>query len=317
MSIETDNPDTLPQYATNITKDYIIRKIHCIIIGLLIFGFLLFLMSLNFVAYNEYALIRNRLGTVYKDPVLKQGTYPLLPIYDITRFPATLIEVEFISAVFSDTGLQFTMNIMFYYRLPKENLYDIYNKFSLGFDSRIKSNSKKIIKNSAATFSVKEFLQDRTRIEQELAQRVHDDLLEQIGVIALPQYFKIIDIIFPTNIIANSLQSAIALQNNELQTNQQGVDVTIADTLQLVAEIFAQTDQIVANSVSESEMIINSADFEAEKIRNLARGQGIKNVVKDLQLSNKHINTFVDVMALYDNDNKTIFQHIDNVIVKS
>ncbi len=277
---------------------------------------LLFIIwGLNFIPYNEYALTRNRLGTVYSTPVLTQGMYYLFPIYGTVIFPSTLIDVNFKSTVFSDTGLEFVMEIWSCYQLPKNNIYKIYNKFSNSYDLRVQSISKKTIKNLAATFSVSEFLQNRTKIERIIAKGVYDDLLVEMSVYAPTEYFKITDIKFPQNILDNSLQSALALQNVQLQENQQYVQVVIADTAKMVATINSQTNQILQNSISESNRIIASGNYESDRILTSARSEGIKKTVNYIGITENVIQEFVDVMALIDNNNKTIFHDIGSQII--
>lgn len=273
--------------------------------------FVLTFTSLNFIKYDQYALTRNKLGTVYKSPILTQGVYPLFPIYATVIFPSTLNEVNFKSTVFSDTGLQFVMQIWSCYELPKDNIYDIYNKFSNSYDLRVQSISKKTIKNLAAIFSVNDFLKNRTYIEKVIAEGVYMDLLNEMSVISPPEYFKITDIIFPQNIIDNSLQSAIALQNNQLQENQQYVQVVSADTAKIVASINAQTDKMLQNSVAESNKIISSSKYIFDKIIDSARSEGIKIATSSIGITGSLVIDFVNVISLIDNSlNKTILHNI-------
>jgi hypothetical protein len=267
------------------------------------------------VSYNQYALERNRFGTVYKNPVLTQGVYVMFPIFGTVYFPSTLTEVHFNSTVFSDAGLEFIMEIQYYYKIPKNKVYDIYNKFSYSYDIRVESNSKKTIKNLAAMFSVTQFLQNRTGIEKTLAHGVYVDLVQEIGVISPPQYFKITNIIFPQNILDNSLKSAISLQKIQLQTNQQYVNVVIADTQLLVAEINANTTAILQNSVSDSNKIMTSVGYEYDNIINSARSSGIQRVSTALSFTGDLTDQFVQIMALYDNTNKTIFKDMTNEVI--
>ena len=48
-------------------------------------------------------------------------------------FPSTFQKVSFDALVFSQNGLEFTVECLFYYKLPKENLGEIYNRFSLAW----------------------------------------------------------------------------------------------------------------------------------------------------------------------------------------
>ena len=288
----------------------------CVMSTLLAFLLIITLASLHFVGYNEYALVRNRLGTVYPIPVLTQGVHLLAPIFDTVYFPSTLQEVHFNSVVFSDSGVAFVMEIQYYYRLPKEHLYDIYNKFSNNYDSTVQRNSKKTIKNVAGDFSVSEFLGNRTDIEVALAKRVSSDLYHQTLVVADARYFKIVNISFPDNIVQNSLKSAIALQMNEIQLNQQHVNVVVADTQQLVSTIHAHATRIIENSVADSKALVMTATFEYDNIVASARSEGIRHVIDHLKIPDAYVTEFVQVMSLLDNEaNKTIFKNMSSNII--
>ena len=290
----------------------------CGVLSIFMFVLIMIVSSLNFVAYNEYGLARNRLGSVYSTPVYSQGTYLLFPIYTLEKFPAVNTEVHFNSSVFSDTGLEFDMEIQFYYYFPEKNVYKIYNEFSLSYNSIIDSRSKKTIKNLASLFSVTQFLQNRTGIEKTLANGVYNDLYDNIGVIAPKEYFKITNILFPANIIANSLNSAIAIQNIELQTNQQNVQVVVADTQLMVSRITANTTEVLQNSVSDSTKIKATADNFYQNIVNSARSKGIQNVINKINIPTNLVNDFVQVMALYDNLNRTIINNVGgNVLINN
>jgi regulator of protease activity HflC (stomatin/prohibitin superfamily) len=288
----------------------------CLLSTLMFLSLLMLLFTLHFVAYNEYALIRNRFGTVYPSPVLTQGAHVLSPLSDTVYFPSTLQEVHFNSIVFSDSGVAFVMEIRYYYRLPKEHLFDIYDKFSNNYDSTVKRNSKKTIKNVAGEFSVSEFLGNRTQIEAALARKVSSDLYADTKVIADEQYFKIVNISFPDNIVQNSLKSAIALQMNEIQMNQQHVNVVVADTQQIVSKIKAEATQIIQNSIADSKAIIMTATFEYDNIVASARSEGIRHVIDILKMPEDYVTEFVHIMALLDNDvNKTIFKNMSSNII--
>lgn len=286
--------------------------------AILLFISIMFLISLNFVSYDECALEINKFGTVYESPVLTQGTYALFPIIGTVLFPATFQEVYFNSTVFSDTGLPFVLEIQYYYKLPTHDLYDIYNKFSYSYDSRVQSSSKKTIKNLAADFAVADFLQNRTFIEETFAKGIYEDLQNDIGVYAPEQYFKIINITFPPNIIDNSLNSALALQLTQIQQNQQAVDVVRADTAQMVADINAETNALLQNSVAKSNAVALLGNNKYMMIVDSTRGKGMDLVVKALGITNPpDLDEFIKYMGLLDNVNKTIFRGMDNVIVNT
>lgn len=290
-----------------------ICRIYFILHVFIAFFILLIGLNLHQVSYDEYALSRNIFGSVYSTPVYSQGIYLLSPMYTLEKFPATNTEVYFVSSVFSDTGLEFDIEIQFYYYFPKNKVYKIYNEFSLNYNTVILSRSKKTVKNLASLFSVRQFLQNRTKIEQTLSVGVYEDLSSQIGVIAPTEYFKIKSITFPPNIIANSLNSAIAIQNIELQINQQNVRATIADTQLIVSKINANATKILTNSIADSKYIKATADNSYQNIINSARSNGLQIIIKSNNIPNNLLPDFIKLMSLYDNSNKTIINGINTL----
>jgi hypothetical protein len=290
----------------------------CTVFGLMIATFVVWLSTVHFVAYDQMCLVRHRLGSVYEHPILRQGTHSLLPWKGTVCFPATMQEVRFSSTAYSDSGVAFIMEIEFYYHLPEENLYQIYNRFSLNYPASVLSNSRKTISNLAGKFSVSDFMGNRTYIETVLSRGVSSVMTEQVHVAADEAYFRIINIVFPVNIVENSLKSAIALQSNELQSNQQDVNIVKADTKKLIATILASSTQLIQNSVSKSNAIVKTAGYESDNILASARSEGIKHAMKVIGLPADLVNEFVNVMALLDNSvNRTVFRNMttSNVIV--
>ena len=323
MMNDTSTPNTSTYNDTstcnergNMSNIYnVLSNKYVIYIGLVILiicGLLLLMLpfSLHFIPYNKYALIKNRLGVVHSSPVLTQGTYYLFPLYSIVTFPSVFIRDHFESTVFSDTGLVFDLQIEYEYAIPQNKVYDIYNEFSMNYDIIIKTNSRKTIKNAASIFSVSDFLQNRTYIEKYIAQSVSTSLFEYVGVNAPTEYFRITGIDFPSNILNNSLVSALAIQKMELQENQQQVNIIIADTNQMVSKINAEATKILLNSYSVANSTVSKSQYVADNLVESARSNGIKKIVDHLQISNELVGEFVNVMAMMDNQNKTIFKDV-------
>ena len=302
------------EYITITTKG---KSCLCWTISSVLFLFFLWLWTVHFIAYDEMCLVRHRLGSVYKKPVLKQGIYNLAPWKGTVCFPSVQQEVRFQSTAFSDSGVAFIMEIEFYYELPEKNLYQIYNRFSFNYHASVLSNSRKTISNIAGHFSVSDFMGNRTYIEAALSRGISAVMTNSVHVKADPALFRIINIIFPENIVNNSLKSAIALQSNELQKNLQDVSIVQADTKQMIATILASSTQLIQNSISKSNAIMQSASFESENILITARSEGIKHVIEAVNIPAEVVGDFVNVMALLDNNlNKTIFRNMSsNVIV--
>lgn len=314
QSTQSRMPD---YYTTTDTEIKLTPKGDCVCISfttILILTIIWILASLNYVAYNQYALEKFKFGAVSPTPVLDQGVYVLSPFYDLVYFPETYIKVAFVAPVFSDTGMEFDMEIQAYCKILPENLYDMYNTFSNDYEQRIEYTMKNTIKNKASQFSVNDFLKNRPLIENITSINVYDDIKLTLGIICPDSLFKITNIVFPDNIIQYALQSAIALQKNQIATNQQEVDVYIANTQQQVAEILAQSKLILQQSVYDSTKIIAYAQYDYNNRVNSARGTGIANFLQKLGITSQDdVNNFIDVLALLENANKTIFSGMNGV----
>lgn len=109
--------------------------------------------SFHYVKYNEYGLLQDVYGDVRLSKVYGEGRYFYPLNYNMLKFPSTFTAVDFDAVVFSETGLEFTVEIGFYYRIPRDNLGTIYNSFSKNYHDRVVSNSQTVIKNTAAPVS--------------------------------------------------------------------------------------------------------------------------------------------------------------------
>jgi hypothetical protein len=153
--------------------------------------------------------------------------------------------------------------------------------------------------------------------ENTIATAIYVDVMVDVGISCPANLFKITNIVFPPNIIQTALQSAIALQNNEIATNQQFVDVYIIGTQQIVAQINADSKQIIQESIYESSRIVSLSQYNYDNMINSARGKGIAYFMNDLGIKNflngTYLDEFVNVLALIENNNKTIFSGLDGV----
>lgn len=291
-------------------KGQIVFGCICIFISI---SLILLFSSLNYVKYDQYALEKYRFGAVSSKPILSQGVYITTPFIDLVYFEETYIPFDFVAPVFSDTGMEFDMTILAYCKILPENLYRMYDMYSTDYKQRAEYTIKNAVKNKASLFSVNDFLTNRPLIENVTALKVFDDVKDIVGLICPISLFKITNIKFPDNIIQYALQSAIALQNNQIATNQQEVDVYIVNTNQQVAQINAESKLILQQSIYDSAKIVALAQYNYNNRVNSARGVGISNFAKKIGIDSSDMNEFIEVLALLENTNKTIFSGLDGV----
>lgn len=272
-------------------------------------------MSFWYVSYNQYALIRNTYNGVDLHNVYGQGRYFMTLPNSMVYFPSTYTEVTYTSKTFAENGLEFDCYITFYYKLPKKNVGSIYDSYSTTYDTRVINNAKQITKNIASTFSVNNFLNNRTYIETTMAYALEDYLMSTVMVDAPAEYFKIVNIIFPQTLIDKSLETAIALQNNNIQSYQQQVDVINADTLKLKAEIDAESSRTIEYANNQASQIIVNSQSEASKILAVVRSKGIEQVCNVTGINSQmDINAVTNVFAVMDNSNFTMLNNLKGFI---
>ena len=267
--------------------------------------------SFHYINYNEYALKQNKYGSVSLAPTYDSGRYFLTLNYDLITFPSTYQPVNFQSTVFAENGMEFILYITFYYKLPKDSLGNIYNIYSLNYGQRIENNAKNIIKNIAPKYSIQDYLSNRMIIEQDFATNISTNIFNVVGVVVPLNYVRITNIIFPDILISTSLDSALALQKNQLNLIKQSVQLISAQTDQMVANITAQTQLLLQNTNNTATQITNIAQTEGDKIINVARSSGLAYLFDTLNItSNTDKIALINAMAIYDNVNSTIFNKV-------
>lgn len=293
------------------------------LIGAIIFSATL-ASSFHYVNYNEYALLQDRYGTVRLSRVYKEGRYFFPVNYNMIKFPASYIAVDLDTLVFTETGLEFDVEVHFYYRLPEENLGTIYNSFSFNYDDLVRSNAKTTIKNTAANLKFDEYFSNRTHIEQMFASNVQSVLKTVVFVDMPTDLFRIASVTVPKSILESSLDSQIALQNNDLLGKTQKVSLIRAETNRLVANIVAQTQQRLNFATNEARRLTEQSLSYYNQIEIRARAEGIRDMLTTLNFSdsNVYLNTnftsdLIRTLAMLDNAmNTTIVPGMSDVLVK-
>lgn len=267
-------------------------------------------LSFHYVAYDEYALLRDVYGTVRLSKVYEQGRYFYPLNYDTITFPSSYIPVNVDVVVFTDNGLEIEIEIGFYYYLPKENVGKIYDAFSKNYDGLVRTNAVTTIKNVAASLNINDYIDNRAETENKIAVAVNEVLSDVVMVEAPIDLLKIGEISLPESIVDTSLESAIAIQNNELLQSTQEVSVIRAETDRLVAEIDADTAAALQFAQNDAERIVESARSYSNQITLQSRGKGISNLLTALGFQSSSLSSsIIRKLALLDNaENTTVIE---------
>lgn len=278
---------------------------------LLLLIFILF--SMNFVNYNQYAFAHNIFTSVDTSNVLGQGFYLYPPWTKLEYFPSTYQNVKLFEPVFSDNGLEFDLEVIFYYRLKKNKLASIYNLFSKNYHNRILSNSKQIIKNIGSKYSVDDYILNRFIIEKDIGLSLSKELDIEIGIDINPKFVKITNIKFPENVVQTNLLSAIAQQQNDVEINQQNYQSVLAETNYIVSQLKTESEQISEFSKNEANLLISNTDSLSKNIIGKAKLQGLNNFFITLNITDsKTKNMYIDWFGINDNTNSTLVIGFDS-----
>lgn len=316
------NPSVSPDISTPTILEININPKYYLIFSFLFLAFILIIcttipLSFHYINYNEYSLEQNVYGNVNINKVYTKGRIFKTLNYKFIKFPSTYQKIIFDSTVFSENGLEFILTATTQYRLPMTNLGKIYNTYSTNYNSRVLNNAKQIVKNTASSFSVNSFLQNRTIIETTIGENMEVDLNIFVGVESPAKFFKITSIIFPDSIIETSLDTAISLQNNQIQVFQQNVDVIISDTNKIVSQITANTNRLLEFSLNTASLLVSNSISEATQITDIARSKGISDICNLLNITDTILkNKLIKVLAITDNNsNITMLNDIGNVLI--
>jgi hypothetical protein len=269
-------------------------------------------LSFHYIYYDKYALRKNTYSGVDLTKVYGEGRHFFTLDNSLIMFPADFRPVQFNSRIFAENGLEFDCEISFFYRLPKDNIAEIYDKFSTNYHSRVETNAKQVVKNVASTFGVEDFLDNRAIIKDAIAYELNTELMTIVGVDCPTQYVEITNIIFPQTIIHFSLDSAITLQRNEILIKQQEVDIIKADTSRMESEIDAEAVQTIEYSINAAELLVANAEAKAVQIALVTRSTGIKIVMDALNIDNADDkNQVISAFAVMDSDGE--FTMLNNI----
>src|SRR5438309_2066396 len=84
----------------------------CVILALILIPY-----CFHYVHYDKFGFIRNVYGGVDYSTVVSQGRYFLTLNQDLVLFPTTYQRIGTQLSIFTDTGLPFYIDIVFYYKL--------------------------------------------------------------------------------------------------------------------------------------------------------------------------------------------------------
>ncbi len=310
-----------PVSKSNVCKCITITTIVIVILGLLLL-IILVPLSLKTVEYDNMAFKKNTLtNKVHTDRVYYNGRYTWGPSYAAITFPSIYNLIKFRDndiLVFSDQGVEFSIECNIYYLLNESNVADIYNRFGTAYNTRIIDEMRSSIKNTGPMFSVKEYISNRGHITSIMLANLNRDLTSY-HIYIEPQYFSLLKIVFPDAIKDTFLQTAIQTLNNEKSLLQRQVDLTMKETEQQLATINSQINITRNQGYYQSLSIVEKAKIDANSILFNATANGMKNFIQALNISDqKQQRQILELIALIDNPTpptKLLFGEINTIVI--
>lgn len=308
--------NNIPSEIINYSNDYkIIYKFFWLTALIFSILFFIFLFSIKIVSYDEYAIEKTFSGVV-RNNVYQKGTYLILSISSLIKFPSTLVEYDFHSIVFTKDGPPITIKIKNYFKIDPKELYYIFDKFSFGFIDIIKKNSEMIIKDSS--YSIDDYLLNTKNIEKKLATSVCTELKNSMKILCDINNFKIVNIIFSDSLISNSLMSVLATENNQLEFEKQNIKNIEYETSYQVSSIRSSADLLLSRYSSDANKIKKNADLYSQKIIQDSENDGLNYFLTQLNIDEKDKKNIIKYLFLINNNNKTIFDlQSTNLIIQT
>lgn len=274
-------------------------------------------ISFWYINYDEYAFDKNNYGIVNTNKIYYQGRYFKLITHEPLIFSSTYQKMDFTGendiTIFTYDGYQISLNIVFWYRIPAENLSTIYKTYSMNYKLAVVNSAKLIIKNLAGSsgpdglnIPLQSYVTSRTYIQNQFAQYVQINL-NLLGFDAPVKMFQLLDITIPSLMITQYLNTVLQYQDNIIQQNQQEVTKITATTTTLVSEINAKINLTLSNAVIKSNQIIINAKSEANKITQSMRSNTISTLFNNLNITDPNLKQrYIMILATMDNPNYKI-----------
>jgi regulator of protease activity HflC (stomatin/prohibitin superfamily) len=306
----------------------------------LIVGIILICVSFQYVEYNQYGLKRNTLtNTVFTNKIYENGRYMMGPSVNMIYFEKDYQKVDFSGSnalsVSNDDGTGFHITVTFFYRIQKENIEKLYNKFGTNYKSKILSLSQSTLKNTAILYNIDDYLTKRSTITKSIKTNV-TATLNNIWIDV--DELQLHEVLFPEVVNNKYLDAAVQLQVNAKMEYEQDADLIRQETSRLVEVINANETLVLAEAEANYNIItqlagvnatqlIETAKTEELKLKQIAmaqqskliaeaRGLYMAQLISNLTMTNSTTRkTFIKLMALLDNTGVKIINTDSSIII--
>jgi hypothetical protein len=267
-----------------------------ILVGLLLV--LIFVpLGFSYVEYDQYALKKDK----FSNQVEAQTTYEVGRYWwgvDKTplAFNRRFIQVTEDFAIFPSSGLEFEIEIVFFYRIRKDRLGELFKSFGIDFHGQVVNRASATIKNAAPAFDLEEFITARSLISEAL----YASLIEELSAIWIDvpaDRFFLSEIKIPEEVKQRNLDAAVQQQRNFEEQNRQQATLVRKETEQREQQINANISLIGSTATATANRIRTEAQAVTDKVISSADGLGLQSVfnqlnVTDTRIKEKYISYF-------------------------
>lgn len=235
--------------------------------------------SYQYVEPLTYALMKNANPGQSKvdQKTYTNGRYYVGPSRKQITFPSTAIQVDYWRGsqsgtviVFTTSGLEVVVEVVFYYRLKKDSIYDIFTKYNKGIYNFVSSNALRAIKNAAVQFGVEDYITRREEIQEALYQALRAEMMNYPFIDFMGRdFFYLNSVVYPEQFVNTWLSASVQTQVVQKNDADRENAAVLSQTEVLKTEINTnitrinyqrdqQISQIMANATSYSDLVRNA-----------------------------------------------------------
>jgi regulator of protease activity HflC (stomatin/prohibitin superfamily) len=161
-------------------------------------------------------------------------------------------------AIFPTNGLEFSIEVTFYWRIKKDELGQLFEKYALTYPTQLESRAQSKMKNEAPNFTIEQYIRERPLITRTLHQVLQAELA-LIHIECPQRFFSLTKITLPTEIKQRDLEAAVRTQLNTKQQNEQAAELVRKETERQVQEINANATLVGIDAQSTKDRLIEEA----------------------------------------------------------
>jgi hypothetical protein len=266
--------------------------------------------SLEATEYGlDYAWISKTINPV----AFENGLHFLGLVHSFIKFPKTVQTIEFSNETSADRrpiesrtsdGLEVILEISFQYTLQKENLYNLYNRYALGYHNVFQNIAIDILTEEATKYTAYEFFWDRGKIKEDFQMALNNHFSKncfadiqflQLRSVDLPPAFE--------GAIQESEVSKQDIKKAEAELNKVQIEV---DTMKKAAQYQKNVTVNLAEGEAGALLLKNSADVASfSKIQN-AQTEAYKKMKTELKMTNRDLLDYMKTKIVKDYDGKNM-----------